>query len=148
MHFDDDDDDDDNEADEFAVEALYRLLDEYPDDERARCRMLFRLVAGCFDERLDALQITALSLPVAEIRAETPLWQSCIDEFERLSDDDFDHDEKYGYLNRLSLFSIRGMPFNRDTAKFLVQAYYELEMRPEKFLSILRQVFPESQIWR
>ena len=53
-----------------------------------------------------------------------------------------------GYLNRLSLFSIRGMPFNRDTVKLLVQAYYELEVRPEKFLSILRQVFPESQIWR
>jgi hypothetical protein len=146
VDFDDDDDDDD--ADEFAIDTLYRLVDEYPDGERARCRMLFRLVAGCFEERLDALHVTSLSLPAADIHAETPLWKWCVDEFERLSDDDFDHDEKYGYLNRLCAFGIRGMPFNHDTAKFLLRAYFTLEMQPEKFLSILRQVFPESRAWR
>lgn len=139
----------DDDADEFAVEALYRLLEEFPNGERLRCRKLFRIVAGFFDERLDALQITALSLSDADIRNRTPTWQQCIQEFDRRSDFDFDEDERIGYLNRLCLMSIyEETTFNRDAVKLLVRAYDWLELEPSKLVAAAKLVFPDSRIWR
>lgn len=142
MSFDDDDD-------EFAIEALYRLLEEFPDGERLRCRKLFRIVAGFFAERLDVLQITALSLSDGDIRNRTSAWQESVREFDRRAEFDFDEDDRIGYLNRLCLMSIyEETTFNRDAVRLLARACGSLELEASNLISAMKLVFPESRLWR
>lgn len=140
--------DDDDESD-FVEETVIRLLEEFADGEQQRCRKLFRIVAGHFVDRFDPLQLAALTLIDEDIRNKSALWHRCMREFDRRAEDDFDDDERIGYLNRLCLMSIHDRTtFNRDSAKLLLRATHALELTPEAFLDALRSAFPDSRHWR
>ena len=128
-------------------DVLFGLIEEFPATESRRCRQLYRLVAGLFEDRLDDRHLQALTMTEMDILAEAPEWVDCIQQFDARMDYDFDtDDETQGYLNRLCLGSLWAMArLNHDYVDLLLQACEVLKADPDRVLQLVIRVYPEAQ---
>ena len=127
-------------------DVLFGLIEEFSPTDSPRCRHLYRLVGGLFEDRLDDLHLQTLTMTEMAIVAEAPEWVQCIQQFDARMEYDFDDDETQGYLNRLCLGSLWTMAqLNYDYVDLLLQACEALKADPNRVLQLVLRVYPEAQ---